>query len=165
MNLADQGWPLWMFFVLWSRLLENTAPITSAQVPTHQLTNLQITVQDSKMLCTKKHMWAICEKLPKAVSFKSVHITFNIIVGTGADKVLAHNCSNFWSLNSLPMVAESDRCNGSFYTATGTTQCTTPHSLIQTLSARLLNSERFEPSELDPWYFCHMPLPLAHTTR
>jgi hypothetical protein len=48
------------------------------------------------MLCTQVFAQRnICEKLPKAVSFTGVCITFNIIVGIGGDKALAHNCRTF----------------------------------------------------------------------
>ena len=99
-------------------------------LPTHQLTNLQITAEDAlhASLCTEEHMCCICEKLPKAVSFTSVCITFNIIVGISADKASAHNCRTFsqsihfpWSQASTEVSTQPpERC---------TPLCTLTHSL------------------------------------
>jgi len=63
----------------------------------------------------------ICEKLLKVVSFTSVHITFNIIVGIGAAIVLA--LEDRVLRQSIHMVTDA---NGGFYTAIRTAKCTTP---------------------------------------
>jgi len=63
----------------------------------------------------------IHEKLPKAVSFTSIYITFNIIVGIGVAKVSALDVRNFRQSIQFPMVADA---NGGFFTATGMTKCT-----------------------------------------
>ena len=87
-------------FVLWSRLLDNTVPTTSAYLPI----NSQAFKSRSKMLCTQVFARRnICEKLPKAVSFTSVRITFNIIVRISADKASAHNCRTFSQSIHFPL--------------------------------------------------------------
>jgi len=144
------------FFVLWSWLLESTVPTTSAYLPI----NLRTFKSQSKMLCLQVFTWRnICEKLPKAVSLTSVHITFNIIIGIGADKASAQNYRTFGQSIHFP------------WSQTPTEVSTQPPewhnlppsapSLTDSNAFRpwFLNSEKFEPSEMDPWYFCHMPTP------
>jgi len=118
------------FFVIWSWLLENPVAIASTYLPI----NSQTFKSQSKMLCMQVFAWRnICEKLLKAVSFTSIYITFNIIVGIGVAKVLALHDRNFRQSIHFPMVADANR---GFCTATGTTKCTLPlhpYSLTQTL--------------------------------
>ena len=59
----------------------------SLSLSTYQLTNSQITVEDAQIFALRN----IHEKLPKAVSFTSIHGTFNIIGGIGAARVSALN--------------------------------------------------------------------------
>ena len=142
------------FFVLWFRLLKNTVPTTSAYLPI----NLRTVKSQSKMLYmqvfTRRN---ICEKLPKAVSLTSVPITFNIIGGIGTDKASAQNYRTFGQSIHFPWLQAPTKVS---------TQPPERHNVppsapsltdSNAFGPRFLNSERFEPSEMDPWYFCHMP--------
>jgi len=72
----------------------------------------------------RRKLTYVCEKLSKAVSFTSVHITFNIIVRIGADKALAHNCRIFGQSIHFPYSHRNDTMYPLLH----------PHSLTQMLS-------------------------------
>jgi len=114
------------FFVVWSWLLKNPVAIASTYLPI----NSWSFKSQSKMLHMQVFAWSnIHEKLPKAVSFTSIYITFNIIVGIGVAKVSVLDDRNFRQSIHFPMVADA---NGGFCTATGMTVpplCTLTHSL------------------------------------
>jgi len=110
-----------------------TVPVSLPTASAYLPINPQTFKPQLKMLCMQVFAWRnIHEKLPKAVSFTSVQITFNIIIGIGAAKVLVLDDS-LQTINSLPMVIDA---NGCFYTATRTAKCTPPlhpYSLTQML--------------------------------
>ena len=97
----------------------------SLSLPPYRLTNFQNTVEDAlhASICTEEHK----ENLAKAVSFTSVQITFNSIVGIGAGKVSALEDRIFRQSIHSPWT------HTRFYTAVGTTKCsplcTLTHSL------------------------------------
>ena len=110
----------WCFFVLWSWVHKNPVAIALTYLPINSWTFKS----QSKMLCMQVFAWRnIHEKLLNAVSFTSIYITFNIIIGIGVAKVSALNDRNFRQSIHFPMVADA---NGGFSTATGMTKCTPP---------------------------------------
>jgi len=144
------------FFVLWSQVFENPVPTASAYLPI----NSRTFKSQSKMLCSRVFSWRnICEKLPKAVSFTSVQITFNIIVGIGAGKVSAHNCRILGQSIHFPWLQTPTKVSTQPPERRNVSPlCTLTHSLKH-FRTRFLNSEGSKSSEIDLWYFPHMPPP------